>query len=314
MIPQPNKTWEIIDTSKICSFMECPRKYFYEYVLGWRLDFPNNHLIFGEAWHLAMEHLYLKGFGDVQVVEAHALFEQRYRRDFSPETDEMFYPKTSYNAFIVLGKYAAHVDYKRDHEIYEVLYTEIAGTVSLLSDRVLYFRMDTILRKKSNNMVRSLEHKTASKKHLWAEQWYLAMQPGSYNHVLHCLYPEDQVDGVEMNCCYFINRKKDPYDFQRVEVFKTIGQMQVWYDNINYYFQRIEHNMEVLDKEDSGSDIMLSFPMRQANCLSYFRLCEYHDFCTAWMNPLEKCHSIPIGFKEEFWNPMEREAKHKFEV
>ena len=50
-------TLQTVDSTKINTFLDCPRQYFFTYVLGWRSDRPNNHLVFGQAWHEAMEHL-----------------------------------------------------------------------------------------------------------------------------------------------------------------------------------------------------------------------------------------------------------------
>jgi len=44
-------TWEIQDSSKVQDAMTCMRRYFYNYILGWQSDAPNNHLVFGSAWH-----------------------------------------------------------------------------------------------------------------------------------------------------------------------------------------------------------------------------------------------------------------------
>ena len=298
MIPKENETWNLIDSSILNQFIDCPRRYFYRYILGWQPESPNNHLIFGEAWHKAMEHLYTNGFDDSNVLKAFDKFNEVYRSHFSPEMDEMFEPKTPANAFIVLARYAEK--YQRDLEDFEVKYTEIAGTVSVAEYRTLYFRMDTILRRKSNDKMFSLEHKTGSRLWLWQEQWPLDIQPGSYNHVLYCLYPSHQVEGVWMNGSFFIKRKKDPYDFLRVPVHKSLQQMQVWFDTVNHYFSEIEKNMEILKNETELQPTMLSFPIRPADCLSWGRVCEFHDFCNAWPNPLAKCYEVPLGISRNF--------------
>ena len=71
--------WDILDSSKIQSYMRCPRKYFFNHILGWSLEEEeqgaleisssgllaapkseirkSEHLVFGTAWHHSMEHL-----------------------------------------------------------------------------------------------------------------------------------------------------------------------------------------------------------------------------------------------------------------
>jgi len=312
MIPQESYTWNILDSSKITTYMRCPRYFFYQYVLGWRLDTPSNHLIFGSAWHLPMEHLLLTDYSNDSVIDGFDLFEAYYRRELGPETDEIFEPKTPYNAFIILGKYAE--EYKDDLKEFKPLYTEIAGKVSISETRSLYYRMDSILQYYNNNMVGSLEHKTGSRAWLWREQWELGFQALTYNHVLHCLYPEDLVYGVTMNGTIFLKRKKDPWEFIRHDVRRTKNQMQVWLDNANFWFGRIEDDMELLDRETEDQDVMSSFPMNTNDCLKWNRVCEYQDFCLAWSNPLCKCFAPPLGFKIEHWDPSLKEAKHEINV
>jgi len=88
-IIEPSHTWDIIDSSKLSTFMECPRKYFYEYVLGWRPSMPNVHLTFGTAWHAAVERLLIEGYSQEHVEEAKFIFLQYYRRDLPEEADRI---------------------------------------------------------------------------------------------------------------------------------------------------------------------------------------------------------------------------------
>ena len=89
-------SWAIIDSSKLSdNFITCPRMFFYKDVLGWKSTAPNNHLIFGSAWHVGQEHLLLKGYDAVD--EAIMLFMASYREELGPDTDGMFAPKTPAN-------------------------------------------------------------------------------------------------------------------------------------------------------------------------------------------------------------------------
>jgi len=309
--PIKAKSQNVIDSSKIVDYMRCPRYFFFRHILGWRTESPNNHLVFGTAWHLAMEHLLLHGYGDKAIIDAFNLFLEEYRKTFTSETDELFAPKTPDNAFLVLAKYAQHYD--GELEDLDVLYTEIAGSVAVDETHSLAFRMDSIIRNNVTGRVFSREHKTGSRLWMWDEQWLLGIQPATYSHVLYCLYPRDEVDCVEMNGCFFIKRKKDPYDFHRYEVRKRKDQMQVWMDTVRYYLWEIDREYEMLEDYDETQEVLPVFPMRPTNCIDYGRVCEYQDFCLAWSNPLRRMYEPPIGFVKEYWDPMEREAKHKFD-
>ena len=153
-------TWKINDPTKCNEFLECPRKYFYKYVLGWRPSTPSNHLVFGSSWHIAMEYLLTHDYSVGSVMAAHDAFLKDYRKTFGPETDEMFWPKTPDNALVTLNAYAKK--FQTDLIDWEPLYTEIAGRISLNDEQTLHFRMDSIVKHRFKESVKSIEHKTAS--------------------------------------------------------------------------------------------------------------------------------------------------------
>lgn len=320
----PHETWQINDSTKINGFMTCPRAFFYTYVLGWKEETPNNHLHFGTCWHTAMEHLLLKGYGDQALNEAYDLLLTEYRSVYPPSSDEIFTPKIPDNALVVLAKYCK--EYEKDFDVYKTIYTEIAGTVTVGEDRYLYFRMDSVLERKSDGKVKSREHKTGSNDYLWQEQWPLAFQVGCYNHVLNCMYEQDRVLGVEMNGCLFKKSIKGwaqllalepltvlpPYQFIRFTINKNKPQMQMWLDNANYWFHEIEREYDILSDCTEEDGTLEAFPIRSVSCINYGRVCEYNDFCLAWANPLQKCQLPPPGFVVSHWNPMEAEAKKVF--
>ena len=307
-----------LDNSKIKCFKQCPRMFFYEHVLGWRSQMPNNHLIFGSAWHESMEHLLLNGYGEQSILDAFDKFLTYYRTYLGPETDNLFKGKTPDTAFRALAQYAGYGPYKRDLEEFETLFTEIAGSVSIDEKRQLFFRMDSVLKNRKTGRIRSREHKTGGGKYLWDEQWLLDGQVGTYSHVLNCLYPTEQIDGIEMNGVFFPNlKKKIPASediLHRMLIKRNLGQMQQWLDNTSYYIWEIEREYELLAEAKENDEILKAFPLRDTSCLNYFRLCTYHDFCLAWPNPLQYAFEPPIGFKSEFWDPTKETATKTFNL
>jgi len=307
-----------VDNSKIKEFKTCPRKFFYSHVLGWKSQQPNNHLVFGSAWHEAQEHLLLYGYSQVEVLNAYDKFLTYYRTYFGPETDDFFPSKNPDKAFERLAQYTAYPEYRQDLEFFETLHTEIAGSVMIDEKRQMYFRMDAVLKNKHNGKIRSREHKTGSGSYLWAEQWLLDGQVGTYNHVLNCLYPQDSVDGVEMNGSFFPKNRKSPAEpknvFSRFLIKRTNEQMQTWIDNTRFYLWELEREYSLLNDAKESDQTLHAFPLRDTSCLNYFRLCEYHDFCMAWANPLRNAYQPPLGFKEEFWDPTAKPAKEIFNL
>lgn len=322
LIPEV-KQHAIQDSTKVNAFKLCPRRYFYEYVLGWRPETPSNHLVFGSAWHKAMEVLLEKGYDAEYVMEAHQAFLEEYRKTFPPETDELFHPKTPDNALLVLAKYAQH--YYSDHRDFDVLHIEVGGRVGINDEQSVYFKMDSICQNERG--IFSLEHKTASSFYLWDQQWPLSMQVGTYTHVLYCMYPAADVTGVRMNGVQFKKVKQPwfdlaqgkegkfqpPYDFLRFDAFRSRDQMHNWLWTAQYWLDQIQANFNWL-KECSDSDPLLySFPCNANGCTAYGG-CPWFDFCNSWQNPLRRCSEPPIGFEVNHWDPTAEEVKTKVDI
>lgn len=301
-------TWKIVDSTKLTTFMECPRSYFYEYVLGWRSIYPNLHLEFGTAWHLAMEHLLQKGYSPESIKDAYKLLEDHYRQFFSVEMDASNAPKNPSNAFMALVEYVNY--WKVEDTNDKVLYTEIAGVASIAKDRLIHFRMDSILDQAKG--ITSREHKTASQlSRQWRDQWSLAIQVGTYLHVLYCLFPPETVWGVEINGTIF---NKTKTQFERVPCRRQPSMMEVWLATVNYWVDNVEREMEFLFNECTEEDTVLrAFPQNPTSCTKYFG-CKFQDYCLAWANPLQHCKEPPMDMKIEHWNPAAKESNYYFTV
>lgn len=303
-------TWDIHDASKITAFMKCPRKYFYRYVLGWNIDVPNKHLVFGEAWHRAMAHVLENGLGANSVSDAMERFEEYYRSHFSVEDDLMNAPKSVEGALTALVEYSTQ--YKNDD--FELIHTEVAGSVPVHEDyKPLHFRLDSIL-KNSNGQYLSMDHKTASQQTgIWQEQWTLSMQMCLYSHVLFCQYAPEDVYGMIVNGVFLRKTKSKTSatqnGFLRVPVRKTVSQMQTWLWTVIHWLDQIQWNYEELAASKPSDPVMMAFPMKDTACVDYYRLCQYHAFCTAWANPLDRAEAPPPGLGHVWWNPADKEKE-----
>jgi len=291
-------------------FATCNRRYFFRHLLGWQADILRNDLKWGEAWHIAQEHILLNGYDDLNVVRAFDKFLACYREEFPEDTDTLFEPKTPMRALSALREYT--IEYSRDLDEFEVLFTEIAGTVPVCTDpeRVLHFRMDTILKDRIG--YGSLDHKTkgGSLTDQWFRQWPLSFQIGTYHHALYCLYPEDEVWGMKVNGAGILKTK---FDFRRLPIKKGREQMQVWLFTMNHYLQELEDELYILAGSNDSQPVLTAFPQRPTSCDKYWG-CEFHDYCMAWANPLQHCEEPPLGFKQEFWDPRSKPSTHKMDL
>jgi hypothetical protein len=309
MMITEHKEWYILDSTKISVFQQCPRKFFYEHILGWRTAaISHNDKEFGTAWHKAMAYLALNDYSNSSVAQAYMEFEREYRKYLNPETDELFPNKNPKRAMDALVWYVN--TYKDDHEKYEFLkdFTEISGTVLIHPDLPpLHFRMDSVVRVKDTDKKRILERKTATKvDYRKKSEWQMSTQTGMYTHVLYCLFPEEEVDCLVIDAAPF--GLKTRFDFERFSVVRSKAQMQAWLTDTIGWIDDIKADMEALSDQGPSEPVLQAFKRNPQSCGNYWG-CPYIDFCTTWTNPLQHATQAPLGFKEEFWDPSREEAR-----
>jgi hypothetical protein len=313
LTPQPE--WDRRDSTKLTDYILCPRYYFFSHILGWRLDRPNHDLLFGEAWHIGREHQMIYGYQD--TMGAFSKFMAKYREHLPPETDPIYLPKVPSAALAGYIEYAT--TRKHDLEEYEVVtidglkMTEISGTVPVDDKRVLYYKMDSVVRCNQDGMVESWDHKSTTESGLdprWDNEYYLSIQNGTYTHCLYCMFPINQVRGVKFCKTGFAHLQKGsskrPAGFYAtihdVPAYKNPDQMNVWLNNTIMILDEIDRDMDRLFHCKEEDSVLLAFRQNPKSCTAY-RGCLFHDFCLSWINPLQRCHQPEIGFKVEFWDP-----------
>jgi len=299
-----NPTTSIYDPSKLCDFGRCMRYGFYRHVLGWNLEEPSIHLVFGTAWHEAMEHLLLTDYSPENVQIAWQKLESIYREFFPPSSDAIRLPKTPGVALTALAEYAARW---RAHDAkYETLHTEISGAVPISPKYTIHFRMDSIVRNKETGKVSSIEHKTSSSKRYWDNAWTIAMQPYTYFHVMRMIYGATGVDATIMSGTFFYHTKTkgSRIELERIPISHSDDHMYQWQWEVCHLLDMIKWNFDALSLCSPDMSTMPAFPRETQSCSKY-GTCQYHDLCCLWANPLQHCHVVPANFIQEFWDPRE---------
>ncbi len=298
---QPHPAWDVLDSTKLTTYMTCPRKFFYQYVLGWKSDYPSNHLVFGSAWHIAMEWL-LNNPGD--ITGATFAFLEYYREHFPLHTDELYVPKTPLNAVESIMAYNARFEHEAERE--EVLYTELAGIVLVSDERTMVFKCDAILRDRDTGRVFGRDFKTSQRKYSnWGDHYTLSTQMLTYLHALHCLYPDTNDLRMVVRGAWFYKAPRAT-EFADHPIDKNLDQMTAWVERVNSWINRLDYDMGLLSEETTDDIAMQSFPQNDTACFNFGQQCSFFDFCNAWSNPLTRCEQVPIGFKKEHWNPLDR--------
>jgi len=299
-------THDVLDSTKIKAYQDCPRKFFFSYVLGWRTDGKNVHIAFGQGWHDAMEHLIHRRVQDGEysaeaVMEAYDLFESKFRSEMGGMIEETHYAKNASNAFEALKQYAKQWSRRDD---FDVLFTETAGTAPIRNNRVIHFKSDAII--EDSKGIWSLEHKTTGRGgQSWKDKWRLDFQVNAYSHALHCIFDEASVRGVKINGA--ILRKKNN-EFLRIACPKDAKDLQLWLSECNHWVDMIERDMAQLAECSPSDDVMVAFPRNPTSCCKFG--CSYPGLCSEWHNPLNKLHDgPPVGYEEDFWDPRRREEE-----
>lgn len=317
-------SWLRRDSSKLDDYIMCPRRFLLRHIFGWELARPSHDLYFGECWHRAREHQLLFGYNDING--AYDKFITHYRKVFAPEDDSMHEPKTPPNVLGALMKFAS--EKHRDLIDNEVVIldgtkmTEISGTVPVSETQVLHYRMDSIMRQLGDGKVFSWDHKTTSEKYIkydtWADQFYLGIQNGTYTHCLYCMFPIEEVLGIEFCGTGFAYLKRASKDrsagyhctLRRVPAYKTPDQMNVWLWTVLDTLADIDRDMDRLFHCSEDDPVLQAFKMNHKSC-SMYKGCQFFDYCLSWGNPLQYCYEPPLGFKVDFWDPSKMETTNK---
>ena len=319
------------DSTKTNDYLDCPRKFFFDRVLGWRKVSPGQDKVFGSCVHTGFEEIYPEDssplYTRVAAKRAYDAFVEEYRETFPPETDVEYKPKYK-TPDLTKIMFEQYVDHYRGNEKFEkVIYNEIAGSVNI-DERRIYFRLDTIIEHETHGII-SRDHKTRGSQgfgRTWIDQFALSVQVGTYNHVLYCLFEPSSVGGVQINGVAFpAKRLEKPPDklFCRINRELTVDQMLVWLSTVKRKFDDMDRDFELLNEEVEHRDkaVMESFPLNPASCTKYWG-CPFLDFCMAWANPLqyvdmESIESIaPPGFEVDHWDPLKmvEEARHSMDL
>lgn len=305
-------TWFMVDNSKISRFKVCNRRYFYNYILGWELTLPNNHLVFGQAWHIAMEHLKLTDYSISNIEEAVRKFEKHYRQYFSSAIDNDNAPKNLFGATAGLYEYAD----RYESDSFEVLHTEVMAKVPISQDRYMIARIDLIARdKKMFKGVFGMDYKTGQRySEMWRRKWITDSQMKLYTLVLKVYFEiTNKIFGMVIDGTIFYKAiQKDigkRHRFVRVSVMLDDKMLNAWLYDINSWYDQLEMQMLELAGCSKDDNVMTAFPKNEEACTLYNILCPYHSLCCIWANPLKHCQAPPQGFQSKYWNPENPEDK-----
>jgi len=339
-IGHPDNPWpipkhpaqEILDSTKLRQFENCPRGFFFMYELGWRPRTKNINLVFGSAWHELLDVIYgndsiasggegIPNINNTPEVVAEAI--DAHMKTFESEGGALIQVHTSKNnrrALEILRGYVerskkygdiphpGYLDYyKEDNDRYRVIYTELVAAVPITPTRTIYGKMDMVAHDRKTDRIIAMEHKTTgSLSSKYQAQWEYDVQPGTYQFVGQALYG-DQFGGVLLNATVF---KVRSHDFFRHLYLRNPEQMALWHAEVNHSFDMIDWSRKTMINVGDKPNALPCYPRRCSSATRYG--CSFPTLCSSWANPLRyDLSQPPSGYMRKFWNPQDKERNFK---
>ena len=309
---------EAFDNTRLTEFKSCPRKYYFRHVMGWVPDKRRTPLIFGSAWHKAMEEVWadtcvhrvrdkgqvlrggLKAF--MTEWQAHGMPEV-----LSYDEEQNFAPRTPGVAHEMLANYIDKRWLMMISPETELLHVEKSFKVALNPERTRFYvgLIDKIIMQRGR--IYSIEHKTTTAyrkggpfRDIFTDSFSPNSQVDGYAFALHILFP-GRVGGIWVDAA-LVHKSEDGVMIIPVE--RQREQLDGWLWETHYWISNIAQNMTLLADVKPEDRYMHAFPKQTGNCFNFNAACEYIDLCKAWSNPVGK--PMPLGFREEPWNPLDR--------
>jgi len=312
-----------IDYSSLSTYMDCPRKFLFQYILHFRSSKQSIHLVFGSCWHYGLECVYnvLKDDPDIVTVDfATNLSIKSFNKLWQIEgahrfpDEDIIFPKSPGHAANMYYQYWKQY-LKIDQEEKKVLAVEspftinLSGTIPGLPDYI--GRLDLIHRLANGN-VEITDHKTA--KSLWPTSltsFEMSFQTDGYLTAGHIYY--DSVPSMIYNIALC---QKSKIAFHRFYINKRKAQIEQFINDLLYYCQLITHDLSLFDQDliefKKWTDNINCFRRCPGYaCTLFMSNCPYVRICKLKSNPLLWHNKPPGGYSINEWNPETHEAKIK---
>jgi hypothetical protein len=313
----------LYDNTRISSYKSCPRAFYYAHERDWRKEGTATALIFGGAWHNAMDVLWEQmGNGtllsDSNVVDlAYEAFVAKWLKEGLPAPDQMgpdeiayYSPRTPMVAKEMLyGYLEARREFFAD-PTFKLISIEQPFAVPLdPEDTTLWYvgRLDKVFELKGNIHVG--EHKTSTAYRVngpfrndFLDSWSPNSQVDGYLYALRSLYGK-KAKSVWIDAA--LVHKKVHNGFRFIPVDRQYAQLDAWLWSAHCWIDQIEGNKEVLrlNRDREPNRYLDAFPQNTGACGNYGG-CSYRDLCKTLPNP-EKEKVPPLGYKEEHWSPFD---------
>jgi hypothetical protein len=309
---------EKIDYSSLSTYMGCPRKFLFQYMMHLRPQGNSIHLIFGSCWHYGLEESYKLLQVDPKAVNPMDLtiysikaFNKLWALDGAPlwKDEDLIFPKSPGHA---ANMYKAYWDrfMEMDSVKRDVLAVEAPFAIDLSyygSHLPRYIgRIDLIL--SDGDGIEIFDHKTAKAIYAITPQTFEnSFQTDGYLTAGRLFYDKIPKITYRIALC-----QKSKIDFQPITISKRSSAIDHFLHDLIYYVNKIQEDIKILEEDKERckdrADLLKSFYRCYGqSCTSFMSPCIYFDLCKMRNNPLAWFDKAPQGFHFNAWDPDEHD-------
>ena len=306
------------DNTRVSSYFECPRQYFFRHVM--HLTFPGSSpaLAFGSGWHGGLDEIWLHAkdpCDDGQLLKmAITNFGSKWvEAGFEITPDVNLDEKR--NPGLALDMFAEYITkYRSFIKKYEVIAVEQPFVIPIIEANTMYDgqppvfyigRWDKVYR--DNGRVYIREHKTTSlyrKVGNFAAEWTASFSPNNqvdgYSFAGVAVFG-DEFKGVMVEGALV---HKTVRAFTLLPITRSMVNLDAWVWEVRYWLNEILENTMMAEACGTEQEFLQAFPKRTEHCQYKYGLCPYLDLCKYGdANPLRM--STPDNFIESAWDPFD---------
>lgn len=304
---------EKIDYSSLSTYMGCPRKFLFQYIMNLRHEGNSIHLVFGSCWHYGLEESYklLKADPSISPMEltvnSITSFNRLWALDGAPlwKNEDLIFPKSPGHAANMYKTYWERFK-EMDSSNREIIAIEAPFAIDLSyygKHLPRYIgRIDLIL--SDGDGIEIIDHKTAKAIYAITPQTFEnSFQTDGYLTAGKLFYDKIPKITYRIALC-----QKSKIDFHPITISKRSSTLDHFLHDLVFYVNKIQEDIQILqeDKErcKDRNDLLKSFYRCYGqSCTSFMSPCPYFDLCRMRNNPLGWMDKAPQGFCYNEWDP-----------
>lgn len=290
------------DATSLSGLMQCPRNYYYESICGYREG--SDHLIFGHAYHAALEDYdrsVLRALPFEQAVRSALRMALTETVDWEPEAGQNYKTRRT-----LLRAVYGYIETFHDNPMKAYVFAdgteaiELSFTVPLDDDVIICGHMDGLLDYGDGTIfVRERKTTKSALSAYYINTFSPDPQFSNYAMAARALYPHLKIQGIILDACQVgVTFSR----YTRHQIKRTVEQSEEWLDTANFWIAQAREMAEkALELDEAGYDPVTAFPMNETACGKYGG-CQFRAVCSR--SPSVR-HLYLKDFDVQFWNPLE---------